>query len=374
MRITEVTTPRQAKEFIKVQHKLYKKDEHWVSPLDQDIQEVFDEHENSFFKTGEAKRWLLLSKRGRLIGRVAAFYSEKNVDKAGRKIGGMGFFECINNKDAAFLLFDTCKNWLKSKDIRVMDGPINFGEKDRFWGLMVQGFKNPSYLENYNPPYYQQFFEAYGFEKLFEQSTSEITLEDFNFERFNKLASRVLNNPVYSFEHYRDNQIDKFAADFVSIYNQAWASRPDFVPMTMERVMLTLKSLRPILKEDLIWFAYANNEPAGFYINTIDVNQIFKHLKGKMNLWAKLKFLWYRKFGRVDRARGIVFGVIPKYQNLGLETGMIMKLYEAIMKYKHLRASELSWIGDFNPKMHSLFQALGAKTTKVHYTYQCKFE
>jgi hypothetical protein len=373
MRITEVTTPAQAKDFIKVQHKLYRKDEHWVSPLNQDIEAVFNPQANPFYQTGEAKRWLLHNNKGRLIGRVAAFYNQKYMEQSGQRIGGMGFFECINNKEAAFLLFDTCKQWLQSKNITAMDGPINFGEKDRFWGLMVQGFRNPSYLENYNPPYYRDFFEAYHFKPLFEQSTSEITLDDFNFERFNRLASRVLNNPVYRFEHYRDSQIDKFAADFVSIYNQAWAQRPDFTPMTLDRVMTTLKALRPILKEDLIWFAYANNEPAGFYINTIDVNQIFKHLRGKMNLWAKVKFLWYRNFGRVDRARGIVFGVIPKYQNLGLETGMIMKFYDAILKYKHLRASELSWIGDFNPKMHSLFQSLGAKITKVHYTYRCTF-
>lgn len=369
MRITEVTTEKQARDFIKVQHKLYRNDEHWVSPLDQDIGEVFDEKENPFFRNGEAARWLLLNNKGRLIGRIAAFYNQKHFVN-GERIGGIGFFESVNNKEAAFMLFDTAMSWLRSKGITHVDGPINFGEKDRFWGLMVQGFKNPSYLENYNPPYYREFFEEYGFEKLFEQSTSEISIEEFNFERFNRLASRVLGNPAYRFEHYRDSDIHKFAADFVSIYNQAWASRPDFTPMTMERVMNTLKSLRPILKEDLIWFAYAHNEPAGFYINTIDVNQIFKHLKGKMNLWAKLKFLWYRNFGRVDRARGIVFGVIPKYQNLGLETGMIMKMYNAVLKHKHLSTSELSWIGDFNPKMHSLFQSLGAKTTKVHYTYR----
>jgi hypothetical protein len=50
-----------------------------------------------------------------------------------------------------------------------------------------------------------------------------------------------------------------------------------------------------------------------------------------------------------------------------------MKFHEAVLKHKHLRSSELSWIGDFNPKMHSLFEALGAKTTKVHYTYSYKF-
>jgi hypothetical protein len=304
---------------------------------------------------------------------VAAFYHQTYYRQAGKNIGGMGFFECVDNQHAANLLFDTCKGWLEQRGASGMDGPINFGEKDRFWGLMVKGFKNPSYMENYNHPYYQRLFEQYGFSKIVEQSTSEITLETFNFPRFSKIAGRVLNNPVYRFEHFRMKELDRFASDFVSIFNQAWAHRSDFSPMTQERVELTLKSIKPILMEDAIWFVYANGEPAGFYINVIDVNQIFRHLNGKMNLWAKLKFLWYKKFGQVDRVRGIVFGVIPKYQNHGLEAGMIMKFHDALRNYPKLRASELAWIGDFNPKMHSLFESLGAKTTKVHFTYRKEF-
>lgn len=373
MKIVEVTTSKHRADFLKLPHVLYKHDTEWVAPLNQDLEEVFDPNQNGQFATGEAKRWLLFDDKQHIIGRVAAFFSKKYISQTGEPQGGIGFFECIDNQQAANVLFDTCKNWLAEKGMKAMDGPINFGEKDRFWGLMVQGFKNPSYLENYNPPYYKTLFETYGFKKLYEQSTSEITLQDFNYERFSKIASRVLNNPAYEFKHYLDSEMEKFAADFVSIWNQAWASRPDFTPMTMDRVRTTLKALRPILREDLIWFAYANGEPAGFYINTIEVNQIFKHLRGKMNLWAKLKFLWYRKFGTINRARGIVFGVVPQYQNLGLETGMIMKFHDAVIQYDDLKASELAWIGDFNPKMHSLFQALGAKTTKVHYTYTYTF-
>ncbi|MEI6594102.1 MAG: GNAT family N-acetyltransferase [Bacteroidota bacterium] len=373
MKIVEVSNRARASKFIKVHHIIYKDDKRWVCPLDNDIKDVFDKEENLFFKDGDAKRWLLYDDNKKLIGRVAAFYNRKYFLHTGKKIGGMGFFECINDQQAANLLFDTCKKWLLKNDVEGMDGPINFGEKDKFWGLMVSGFTNPSYQENYNFPYYKDLFENYGFVKTVEQSTSEITLETFNRERFNRIAQRVLNNPIYKFEHYREKDIEKFAGDFLAIYNQAWSHRTDFTPMTIERVHLVLKSLKPILVEDFIWFAYANDEPAGFYINVIDVNQIFKHLRGKMDLFAKLKFLWYKKFGRIDRARGIVFGVIPKYQNLGLETGMIMKFYDSMMRYPNLRSSELAWIGDFNPKMHSLFDALGAKTTKVHFTYQKVF-
>lgn len=373
MKIEAVSNAVEERDFFKVPHLIYADDPEWICPLEKDIKSIFNKNENTAFASGEAMRWVLYDANGKPAGRIAAFYTTKAIKETSKVEAGMGFFECINDFAAAAMLFDTGIQWLKTKRIHEADAPINFGERDKFWGLMVQGFKNPSYQENYNPPYYQQFFERFGFVKSYEQFTSEISYTQFNFERFNKLASRVLSNTDYTFRHYEDSKLEQFARDFISIYNQAWAHRSDFTPITLDRIKAILQSMRPILMEDAIWFAYARGKPAGFYINVIDINQIFKHLKGKLNLWGKLKFLWYRKFGNISRVRGIVFGVIPKYQNLGIETGMIMKFHDAMMKHPNMRTTELAWVGDFNPKMMSLINSLGAHTSKVHFTYHITF-
>ena len=80
-----------------------------------------------------------------------------------------GFFECINNHTAANLLFDTAKNWLQQRGMEAMDGPINFGERNAWWGLLVEGFTPATYQMNYSPPYYKQLFEDYGFKDYFQQ-------------------------------------------------------------------------------------------------------------------------------------------------------------------------------------------------------------
>ncbi|MCF8253697.1 MAG: GNAT family N-acetyltransferase [Bacteroidia bacterium] len=369
MQVKEVISFLDQTNFIDFPRKIYKNDPEWISHLDNDIEDIFNSAKNQNFLLGAAKRFFVIND-DEILGRIAVFYKlEEGFNK-----GGIGFFECINEQKVANLLFDTSKNWLITQGCLGMDGPINFGEKDKYWGLLVKGFKNPSYQENYNSPYYQSLFENYGFERIFEQTTSEITLKDFNYERVNKLSARVFKNPSYRFEHYKDKELKKFASDFIHIYNKAWASRPDFSPITLNRIESTLVAIKPILIEEAIWFVYANDEPAGFYVNVLDVNQIFKHVKGKMDFWGKLKFLFYREFGKINRIRGIVFGIIPEYQNLGLETGMIINLYNSLReKHPNITQSELSWIGDFNPKMHSLFNALGAKTTKIHYTYHYNF-
>ena len=381
MQVIEVINIHEQKEFIKFPKQLYKQNKEWVPHLDQDIINLFDPNKNKNYLIGDAKRWLLFN-QGNCIGRIAAFYKkekgeerEKEKEKERERVhGGVGFFDCDNNQEAANLLFKTAQKWLIERGCTFMDGPINFGEKDKYWGLLVSGFKNPSYQENFNYPYYQNLFETYGFEKKYEQTTSEIGLADFKQERFYRLAERVMKNEAYTFVHYKERELKKFASDFISIYNKAWASRPDFEPITFERIESTLVSLKPIMIEEAIWFVYAHGEPAGFYVNVLDINQIIKHLNGNMNLWDKIKFLYYRRFGEINRIRGIVFGIIPSYQNLGLETGLIINSFEAMRnKYPQFTSTELSWIGDFNPKMHSLFNALGAKTTKIHYTYRYTF-
>jgi hypothetical protein len=155
MKIVEVSTTEHEKQFLELPCLIYKDDVNWVRPLDKDVTYVFNKEKNKFFRHGELIRWLLVDSE-KVIGRVAAFINNKLANKNDQPTGGMGFFECINNKEAAFILFDTCKEWLKNKGMEAMDGPINFGERDSWWGLLVHGFTPIPYKVNYNPPYYQR--------------------------------------------------------------------------------------------------------------------------------------------------------------------------------------------------------------------------
>ena len=356
------------KEFIDFPKRLYKDDSNYIMPLDVDIEQVFDPTFNKAFENGACKRWLLKD-NGSTIGRIAAFYTK--IESTGVITGACGFFESIDNFDAASQLFDVAKSWLIENKCEYMDGPVNFGDRDSFWGLMVDGFASPSYRENYNFPYYQNLFEKYGFTPEIGQTTSLIEKEYFNFERFSKLASRVMSNPAYTFDYIHKDNIEKYAKDFIEIYNQAWAFHENFVPMTMDKIMVRMKQMLPILTEELNIFAYHDGKPVGFYINVLDVNQIFKHVNGKMNLLGKLKFLYYKR--SVKRVRGIVFGVVPTHHNLGIEVAMIMQFRAALLKDR-FNQNELAWVGDFNPKMLSMFESMGAKPVKKHITYRFNFK
>ena len=287
--LQEVKTEREEREFLLLPVKLYKNDRNWIRPLDNDILRVFDPSKNKLFRNGDCVRWLLYNDNKEVVGRVAAFVDNKANKKEEIKAGGLGFFECINNQEAAFMLFDACKNWLRTKDVEAMDGPINFGDRDRWWGCLAEGFYEPVYGMPYNFPYYKDLFEAYGFKNYFNQYTYHhlVSIEGVRPEIVEK-AERIFKNPLYTFRNLDKKDADKYAADFVEIYNKAWAIFPGVDQMTLAHAKHLFKELKPIMDERLLLFGYYEDKPICFFLLMPDINQILRYLNGKLDLLGKL--------------------------------------------------------------------------------------
>ncbi|NEU09483.1 GNAT family N-acetyltransferase [Flavihumibacter sp. R14] len=367
MILTEVKDSQSKQEFLDVARKIYKNDTNWVCPLDIDIEAVFDPSKNNFHNHGQCARWVLKSESGELIGRIAAFINEKKAYQVEQPTGGIGFFECINNSEASSILFDTARIWLTERGMKAMDGPINFGENDSFWGLLVEGFTPPSFGMNYHLPYYRNLFESYGFTTLYQQITNHLQVTKPFPERFTKIAQWVANKPGYSFKHLDSAKLDKFANDFIEIYNDAWRDFENFVPITLQTALQSFEKMKAIMDEKLIWFAYVDDEPASFVVILPDANQLIKNLNGKLGLIEKLKFAYYRWKG-VNRMRAVVMGTKQAFQKHGLESALFIKLKEYVLPLNQYTELELSWVGDFNDKMLSLHEATGATFGKKHLT------
>ncbi len=377
MQIIEVNDKKSRKEFLALAPELYRNEKNWVRPLDNDIEMVFDPEKNKFFRHGECARWLLQDAGGQAIGRVAAFINRRTVDKDNEQpTGGMGFFECINDREAAFKLLDTCKQWLQERGMEAMDGPINFGDRDRWWGLLVDGFDlEPNYCCNYNFPYYRELFEAYGFKTYFEQYTFGRDIFKETTPRLKEKAEKVLADSRYSVGHLKTGDIDKYIEDFREVYNNAWARHSGVAAMSSAQARMVIKKMKPIMDPKLLWFAYFEGRPIGFFIMLPEVNQIFKHLNGKMNLWGKMVFLWhkYRKTNR--KILGVIFGVDPAHQGKGVDGAIIIGAKKMLDTDRNYSQLEMNWIGDFNPKMINLVKLqVEGTVVKTHITYRKLFD
>ena len=375
MKLIEVTDKESAFEFLHLPLSVYKDDPNWIRPLDKDILQVFDPKKNKAFRNGEVVRFILKNESEKTIGRVAAFVNKKYKTKGDDvPVGGMGFFECINDQEAANCLFDACKKWLSDRGMGAMDGPINFGERDRWWGLQVEGFQQPIYCMNYNPPYYQQLFENYGFQIFFNQHCYSLKVRDRLQEKFYTRHAELSKDPNYKAKHIKANQLEKFARDFTIVYNKAWAGHGGLKQMEERAVVKMFKSMKPILDEKISWFTYYKDEPIAIWLNIVDLNQWFKYLNGRFDWWGKLKFLWVKKTKKNLKFNGLIFGIIPEFQGKGVDAFMIMEGANHIQDQLLYEDYEIQWIGDFNPKMINIVMSLGTILSRRLITYRYNFD
>lgn len=376
MNLIEVKTKEDAKKFITLSIDLYKNESAWIRPIDKEIEDVFNPNENSNFKNGECTRWVLVDKH-KVIGRIAAFVNHNTASKDNKQAtGGVGYFECINNQEAADILFNISKKWLKGMGMEAMDGPINFGDRDKWWGLLTKGFDiEPNYQCNYNFSYYQELFENYGFQNYFDQYTFTRKILDPINHRLQYKADIIKKDLNYTFEHFSMKKFKKQTKDIISIYNKAWVGHNGVSEMTQEKGEAIINQLKPILEEKIIWLGYYKEKPIAFYINIPDANQILKYVNGKMDFIGKLKFLWHKRFSKNQKMLGIIFGVVPEHQGKGVDGAIILASLDTLHSISNkYPVTEIKGIGDFNRKMILVIKQVGGDICKVHSTYRYLFD
>ncbi|MFI3268657.1 MAG: hypothetical protein R3Y51_08085 [Rikenellaceae bacterium] len=378
----EVKTKKEAKDFLNITNTIYKGTKNWIRPFDHEINEVFDPKKNELFNDGELIRWVLKDEKDNIIGRIAAFYSIEKAEEYEQPTGGCGFFECINSQEAANILFDAAKEWLISHKMEAMDGPINFGDRDKWWGVLVEGFEPPVYGMNYNHEYYKELFENYGFKNYYNQYTygKDVINSEGGIEigeAAKNKANRLAQNPDYMFKHLDKRNLKQASAAFVNIYNKAWAGFTGVKPMTQEQADNLFKTMKPVIDEKLIYFSYYKGNIVGFFIQIPELNQVIRHLNGKFNLWAKLKFLYYLKIKKeCTTVLSLIFAVLPEHQGKGIESGM-MNAFRSYAEHNKINYNylELTWVGDFNPLMMRMMETyVESKITKIHVTYRYLFD
>jgi GNAT superfamily N-acetyltransferase len=278
------------------------------------------------------------------------------------------------------MLFDAAREWLKERGMEAMDGPVNFGSRDAWWGLLVEGYEYQPLFENpYNHPYYKALFENYGFQNYFNQNTYvwKIYDDDVN-EIVHERVKRLMSTPGYRFASLGNEDLYSAVEKIRVIYNKAWALFTGVQPMTVEEARQMADTMRPIVDRNLIWFAYFNDEPIGFFVMVPDLNRLIGKYNGKFGIVNKLRMMWDLKIRkRCDRIFGIVFGITPEFQGKGVESGFMKAMLDNYIRTdkNEYRSVEFAWIGDFNPVMNRMVERyVCARKHKMHTTYRYLFD
>jgi hypothetical protein len=354
MVVFEVISDDHIKTFLEVPSSLHSDLPNWTIQLGVDVEVIFNPKKNSLLGKGKAKRWVLLNDYNHPLGRIAAFYNfESNVGK-----GGIGFFECDHNQANADLLFQTAHEWLKQAGCKTVTGPINFGEKDRYWGLLAHGFERPTvYLDTYNPDYYVSLFVNNGYSEKDKILTHSFLLEDLPVEKVEKVAERLLGRGEFKFMPFDFDQLDQQSQDLCEIYKNGFDESTRMKHLTPEDIKELILLHRNALDEKAFWMAYHYDKPIAVSLFMKDMNQKIRNIGSS------------RKDERIN-LKGVAFAVVPGYRSRGVEIGLSYLLFKELMQQPAKYRIIFCGINEKSTQVTSLFNKIGTTLEKIHKTFE----
>ncbi len=364
MKILPVHTRSEQQIFHRVADTVYRNIPEWVPYLPQDIESIFSRHNPLVQSGGRFERWVAIIDHVP-VGRIAAFTFPSRTD-----VGGIGFWETIDDAELNHRLFQTAEKWLRNHKRTAVEAPINFGTRGSYWGLLLEHHSPPSFQENFQPHYYRQLIEQEGYSEKFRQHTYLISKATFNADRLIRVAQKLQQRGhSFQYRHFSFEQLASYAQAAARIYNEGWQHLEGFIPVTDEEVRRLLDKIHSIVIPELIWFAFDHDRPIGYIVMIPDLNEYLRRIGGRIRWWNQwllpLLFRWYPP----RRLKGLVFGVVPDYHNKGVDVMLVYHFYRSVMQYPKIQTAELAWVGSFNPRMQRFMQNIGCTTAKIHATY-----
>jgi len=358
------------KKFIRLPWKIYKGNKCWVPPLIKDLMDTLNRDKNPVLNKIEFELFLAFLD-GEPVGRIYAGIDKDLNAKKGSKAGFFSLLECIDNYDVFKLLLDTASDWLKDRNISVIKGPVppTGTDDDEYKGLLIDCFDRPPVLmTSYNPPYYKDFLEKYGFEK--DQDLYAYFLDAK--EIFSKDPSKVIEYAKKKYNFRVDpidlKNIEKEIRDLKYVLDLAVPEEwPDLVPPSLDDVRELARKLMPVADPDIVIIARSGDQPVGFGIALPDYNQVLIHLNGKITPLAALKYLWYKR--KINCVRFFVMFVIPEFRKKGVSYAIYHQTFLNGTKKGYIYG-EGSTIGETNTQMRNDIESFGGKHYKTYRIYQ----
>lgn len=368
--IVPVVTQQQRRSFATFPWQVYRGDPLWVPPLLGERLKFIDPGQGVFFRRGIAE-FFMAFKDGRLAGTICCADDRETNRARTTRDCMIGFFECLHDEDVAQALFNHAQTWAEAHELSSLYGPFNLDYEDGY-GVLIEGRDRPPVvLCGHTPPYYQSFFEQYGFTPARGDNLAyEITpsMAGAELERLSKLSERLRR---HNWIKIRSGDLQHWDDEVERIYvllNKALAHLPDFIPWPREGLQAALEQFRQIIDPDLVLFADIDGETVGWFPGIPNVNEALIHANGLRYPWNYLGLLPYlRRQPKCLAIKSVL--VLPEYW----DTGVAVLLFDEMARRaipKGYTWFDMSLTSDDNPYTPTLATRAGARLYKRYRVYR----
>lgn len=329
IRVVEVKSKKQQKQFLNFPLKLYKKCEFFVPPLYRDEKKIFNKN-YMYYDQSEAVYYNAY-KGKKMVGRISGILQRAANEKYNQKRVRFTRFDSINDQEVANALFSTVEKWAKEKGMDTIVGPLGFSDLERE-GLLIEGFNELStFEEQYNYEYYQTLIENYGFVKEIDWVERKLYYPKVVDERLGSLSKQVLEKYNLKYGEVKNTKefIKKYANKFFDIVDETYVDIYGSVPLTdgMRKMMIDNFKLIVNIK-NVVVIVDEDDNVVCFGLCFPSLAKAIKKSNGHLTPFALLRILRVIKHPKViDLA---LIGVVPKYSMKGVSSALINKVLEML--------------------------------------------
>lgn len=369
VRIVAVESNRQLASFLELPRRIYANDPAWVPPYMPELKARLDRKKNPYFEHAELQAWLAF--RGdEPVGRISAQIDRLVPQYHGEPIGHMGFFEVMDDWEAASALFEVAENWLRERGMVKVYGPYNptLNEEP---GVLLTGLEfPPMMLMGHSRPWYPAMFERAGYEKMRDLYAFYLDIRDDVIpDMIKRLVARCFKEGRLEIRPISMRHYDRDLKIILDIFNDAWSGNWGYIPMTDAELKHTADGLKPIIREELTYIAYSGGRPVGMMVTLPNMNEIMKAIDGRLLPFGWAKLLWWLKAGYPKSVRVPLMGVLKEIQSSAFGAAVAFALIEQIRQNASGRGAEhaeLSWILEDNPGMLGILEKIDSTPYKTY--------
>ncbi len=317
IKILEISTKKELKQFVKFPFSLYKGNKYWVPPIISEEVESFDKLKNPVFEHADARFFLAL-KDGKVVGRVAAIVNKLEIEV--QKVPRMrfGWIDFIDDLEVSKALLEKVQEIGTQEKLDFMEGPLGFSNLDKV-GVLTEGFDSMSTMVTwYNYPYYAEHFEKLGLkpaQKFLESSFSIKNVDIGKYQRYaNVVKERYQLRPI----NFKSTQeVLPYVEEMFGLFNTSYAKLSSFVPVSEGQMVYLKKKFINFINPEYIKFIVDKEDKlVTFSITMPSYAEALQKANGKLFPTGFLHLLQAKKHSKSSVF--FLIGILPEYQKKGV--------------------------------------------------------
>ncbi len=332
LKVKEVKTNKEKRDFLNFPLKMYKDNKNFVPPLYIDEKKIFSK-KYIYYDTCEAIYFNCYDDK--IVGRISAILQKASNEKWNQKRVRFTRFDAINDVNVAKALFLEVEKWAKAKQMDEIVGPLGFSDLERE-GLLIEGFDElATFEEQYNAPYYQKLIEECGYEKEVDWLEHKLTVPKDNCQllRLEKLSDLMMKRYNLHYANCKSISIiiKRYGKQIFQAIDKTYENIYGTVPFTDGMRKMMIDNFKLIVRpKDVALIVDENDRLVCFGIIIPSISKAVQKSSGHLTIPTIVRILKAKKNPEIIDL-GLI-GVLPEYEMKGIASSALAKIIKTLEK------------------------------------------